>query len=61
LFSLLATITVGSVLSVAQGIWHFGSLESGLGRKLAELLELWVALTAFLYMWHHFRASRKKT
>ena len=61
LFSLLVTITAGSVLSVAQGIWYFSSPEFALGRKLAELLELWVALAAFLYAWHHFRASRKKT
>lgn len=61
LLSLLWTINLGAGISVAQGLWQFGSLESGLGRKLAEVIELWIALTAFLYVWHHYQAIRKKT
>ncbi|PCJ54263.1 MAG: hypothetical protein COA70_06430 [Planctomycetota bacterium] len=61
LLALLLTITLGALFSIAQGIWQFSSLESGLGRKLAEVLELWVALTAFLYVWGHFRSRPKKS
>jgi len=61
LLSLLLTITIGALFSISQGIWQFGSLETGLGRKLAEVLEMWVALTSFLYVWHHFRAKPHKS
>ena len=36
MLSILLAISLGSTFSVAQGLWQFGSVESGLGRKLAE-------------------------
>ena len=49
--SLFWTITLLSSLSIAQGLWDFGLLELGVGRKLAEVLEMWVAVAGFLYVW----------
>lgn len=48
--SLFWTITLLSLLSIAQGKWDFGLLEMGVGRKLAEVLEMWVSVAGFLYV-----------
>lgn len=57
LTSLFWTITLLSVLSIVQGKWDTGLLEMGVGRKLAEVLEMWVAVAGFLYVWQKRRTA----